>query len=104
MKVLGRWLVKPYPYESGFFLAPATRIAQQATIPVGALGGLDPADIIDEAMSRGFELLVMGRALLADPEVHKDAGRMRDLQLDYAYAQDELAATMEHWEEAAELN
>ena len=42
--------------------------------------------------------------LLVDPDVHKDAAKMRDLQSDYAYAQDELARVMEHWEEAAELN
>ena len=38
---------------------------------------------------------------LADPDVHKSGDRMRDIQTDYAHAQDELHTLMEHWEEVA---
>ena len=38
-------------------------------------------------------------AALADPEVHRDGDRMKTIQSDYAAAQNELEALMEHWEE-----
>ncbi len=41
---------------------------------------------------------------LADPDVHRDPERMREVQRDYDDAQERLAELMEHWEEAAELN
>lgn len=41
---------------------------------------------------------------LADPDVHRDPERMREVQSDYDAAQERLAELMEHWEEAVELN
>lgn len=57
------------------------------------------ADILELEMKiAGYE------TQLADPAIHADGDRMRDIQLEYAYVQDELGQLMEHWEEASELN
>ena len=68
MAGLGRWLVKPYRYESGFFMDAGAQIVANTALPVAALGGVDSADVVDNALARGFQLIVMGRALLADPD------------------------------------
>jgi protein subunit release factor A len=41
---------------------------------------------------------------LADPDVHRQPARIRQVQQEYQAAQEELATLMEHWEEALELN
>jgi len=43
-------------------------------------------------------------AELADPAVHRDSNRLRQIQTAYEVSQDQLTDLMAHWEEAAELN
>lgn len=41
---------------------------------------------------------------LVDPDVLRDGGRIKQVQMDYEQAQDRLDELMEHWEEAIEMN
>jgi 2,4-dienoyl-CoA reductase-like NADH-dependent reductase (Old Yellow Enzyme family) len=68
MRLLGRFLVKPYTYESGFFREDARRVLKTSTLPIGLLGGVDSSALVTTALSEGFAFVVMGRALLADPD------------------------------------
>ncbi|MEZ4439146.1 MAG: NADH:flavin oxidoreductase [Polyangiaceae bacterium] len=68
MRVFAPWLVKAYPYTSAFFEDRAARVLGAVDIPVGLLGGVDSADVIERALERGFSFVAMGRALLADPD------------------------------------
>jgi 2,4-dienoyl-CoA reductase-like NADH-dependent reductase (Old Yellow Enzyme family) len=43
-------------------------MAEAVSAPVALLGGVDSVAAMDEAMAAGFEWVVMGRALLADPD------------------------------------
>lgn len=69
MRAFAPFLVKRYPYTSTFFYDQATAVLDAVDIPVALLGGVDSAAAIDRAMSRGFQFVAMGRALLADPDL-----------------------------------
>ena len=68
MRILAPWLIRGYPYQSAFFFEDASRLLASVDVPVGLLGGVDSAGEIDRALSSGFSFVVMGRALLADPD------------------------------------
>lgn len=68
MRLLGPLLVRPVPYTSTFFRDPALAVARAVGIPVGLLGGVDRARAVHAALDDGFAFVVMGRALLADPD------------------------------------
>lgn len=78
LRVLGRLLVRPYGYTSGFFFDDATAVldalaadardASTEPIPVALLGGVDSAALLRQAHARGFAFAALGRALLADPD------------------------------------
>ena len=58
-------------------------------------------EAIEADIARVEETIAECERQLADPEVHRDGDRMRELQSDYAFAQDELDQLMEHWAEVA---
>ncbi|MEZ6053753.1 MAG: ABC-F family ATP-binding cassette domain-containing protein [Planctomycetaceae bacterium] len=61
-------------------------------------------DEIESDITREETLIEQLASDLADPEVHRYAERMREVQSDFDEAQERLAELMEHWEESAELN
>jgi 2,4-dienoyl-CoA reductase-like NADH-dependent reductase (Old Yellow Enzyme family) len=67
LTLFGRLLVQAYPYEEGFFLEEARRVRAAVRLPLVLLGGVKSLPVIDRALSDGFELVGMGRALLHDP-------------------------------------
>jgi 2,4-dienoyl-CoA reductase-like NADH-dependent reductase (Old Yellow Enzyme family) len=69
MRAFGRWLVKPYPFEELFFLPQARKVREAVGMPLGLLGGVASLDNMRAARAEGFELIVMGRALIADPDL-----------------------------------
>ena len=89
--------VKPKP-EKAKKNPPAPKEKRKRKFPFRTVDAIE-ADILQQEMKiADFE------AQMADPDVHSDHERMREIQLDYAYAQDELSQLMEHWEEASEMN
>lgn len=67
LRLLGPLLVRPWAYTSTFFFDDACTVLDAVDVPVALLGGVDSAAAIRRAMDRGFALVAMGRALLADP-------------------------------------
>lgn len=61
--------VQTYPYTSMFLRSDATRVREAISVPTGLLGGVDSAAAMQAAMDEGFEFVVMGRALIADPDL-----------------------------------
>ncbi len=59
---------------------------------------------IEADIAREETELARLEAELADPAVHRDSHRMKQVQAAYEVAQDQLTDLMAHWEEAAELN
>lgn len=69
MRLLGRAIIRPYPFEEAFFLPLARRVREAVRMPVGLLGGLVSRDSLGMARTEGFDFVVLGRALLADPDL-----------------------------------
>lgn len=67
MRAFAPFVVRGWPYESGFFLEPGRRVVAAVDAPVVALGGMDSAAVMREARAAGFGFVALGRALLADP-------------------------------------
>lgn len=89
---------KPEPPKPVAKESPAKKEKRKRRFPFRTVDAIE-ADILEMEMKiADFE------SQMADPDVHSDHEKMREIQLDYAYAQDELAQLMDHWEEASELN
>lgn len=68
LRMFAPLVMRRYPYRSGFFFAAAKRMADAVHVPVVLLGGVDSRAMVDQAMGAGFEMVALGRALLADPD------------------------------------
>jgi 2,4-dienoyl-CoA reductase-like NADH-dependent reductase (Old Yellow Enzyme family) len=69
MRLLGRALVKAYPFSEAFFKPLAERVRARVRMPVALLGGLVSRQNLVEARAAGFDFVVLGRALIADPDL-----------------------------------
>src|SRR5690606_32756713 len=69
MRVLGGAILDRYPFEEAFFLPLARRIREAVRMPVALLGGLVSRENLETARAEGFDFVVLGRALLADPDL-----------------------------------
>jgi 2,4-dienoyl-CoA reductase-like NADH-dependent reductase (Old Yellow Enzyme family) len=74
-KLLGRLLLREYPFEEAYFLPMARRFRESVSLPLILLGGINTVQSIHQAMADGFEFVAMGRALLREPDL---INRMRD--------------------------
>jgi 2,4-dienoyl-CoA reductase-like NADH-dependent reductase (Old Yellow Enzyme family) len=68
LRVLGSWILRRYPFEENFLMGLARGLREAVELPVGLLGGIVSHDGVERAMQSGFDFLVLGRALLADPD------------------------------------
>lgn len=68
IRIFAPILMQRYPYSPNFFLEASLKIKAGVDVPVSLLGGVDSADAVEQAMNSGFELVALGRALLADPD------------------------------------
>jgi 2,4-dienoyl-CoA reductase-like NADH-dependent reductase (Old Yellow Enzyme family) len=62
----GRLLVQAYPWTEAFFLDDARRVRAAVRLPLALLGGIASGATVARAMSEGFDLAGMARALLYD--------------------------------------
>jgi 2,4-dienoyl-CoA reductase-like NADH-dependent reductase (Old Yellow Enzyme family) len=69
LRMLGKWVLRTYPFEEMFFLPQASAIRDVVEIPTVLLGGVVSRANLDRAMAEGFEFVAMGRALIADPDL-----------------------------------
>ncbi len=69
LALLGPLRVRAYPFEELFFLEQARRVRAAVRMPLVLLGGVTSAANLARAMREGFELVAMGRALIADPDL-----------------------------------
>jgi 2,4-dienoyl-CoA reductase-like NADH-dependent reductase (Old Yellow Enzyme family) len=64
----GRFL-RSYAYEEAYLLPMARRYREALDLPLVLLGGVSQLETAHAALDEGFELVAMGRALLAEPGV-----------------------------------
>jgi 2,4-dienoyl-CoA reductase-like NADH-dependent reductase (Old Yellow Enzyme family) len=79
MRSLGGLIVGRYEFEEGFFREQAARVRAAVRMPVALLGGLVSVDALRRAIGEGFDFVVLGRALVADPDL---VSRMRSGELE----------------------
>jgi 2,4-dienoyl-CoA reductase-like NADH-dependent reductase (Old Yellow Enzyme family) len=68
-KLLGRALLRDYPFEEAYFLPLARQFRSSLDLSLILLGGITGTTSIMAAMTEGFEFVAMGRALLRDPDL-----------------------------------
>lgn len=69
LRAVGSRVIREYPFEPLFFLPLAREVRRAVRMPLVLLGGALGIDDLDMAMREGFELVAMGRALIADPDL-----------------------------------
>jgi 2,4-dienoyl-CoA reductase-like NADH-dependent reductase (Old Yellow Enzyme family) len=69
MRWIGGAILDRYDFEESFFLPLARRLRGALTMPVALLGGLVSRASLATAREEGFDFVVLGRALIADPDL-----------------------------------
>jgi len=76
--LFGRMVMRTSPFSELFFLKDALRLRAAVQMPVGLLGGVVSGNGVATAMREGFDFVVLGRALVAEPDfverVRRDGG------------------------------
>ncbi len=85
LRILGRFLLKSYPFEEAFFLSSARRVREAVDLPLMLLGGVNRLDTMEAAQLEGFEFIALGRALIRDPDLvlRMQAGTMQGSRCDH---------------------
>ncbi|MDP3966946.1 MAG: NADH:flavin oxidoreductase [Nocardioides sp.] len=71
VKTVGRRLLKAYPYRDAYLLEDARQVRAAVDLPMILLGGITDRPSMDLAMTEGFEMVAMARALLREPDLVK---------------------------------
>lgn len=69
LRLAGRRFMPSYPFEEAFFLPTAREIRRTVELPLILLGGITRPDTARAALSEGFGLVAMARALLREPDL-----------------------------------
>ena len=69
MRLIAPRLFPSYPFEEGFFLPFARQFREALNMPLIYLGGVNRLETAEQALSEGFDLVAMGRALLREPDL-----------------------------------
>ncbi|MDA3644482.1 NADH:flavin oxidoreductase [Saccharopolyspora indica] len=69
VKLLGRTMLREYPYQDGYLLDDARQIRAAVKLPMILLGGITNKAVMDRGMAEGFEFVAMARALLREPDL-----------------------------------
>jgi 2,4-dienoyl-CoA reductase-like NADH-dependent reductase (Old Yellow Enzyme family) len=75
LRLLGRRLLREYPFEEAYLLPCARQFRAALSMPLVLLGGINRLDTIERALGEGFEFVALGRALLREPDL---PARLRD--------------------------
>ncbi|MGB5811688.1 MAG: NADH:flavin oxidoreductase [Polyangiales bacterium] len=73
IRLASRSFFKTYPYEETYFFEPALRIRDRVQCGVCYIGGVCTNDSIRRVMDAGFDFIQLGRALIFDPDLPKEA-------------------------------
>ncbi|MGW5647717.1 NADH:flavin oxidoreductase [Saccharopolyspora sp. NPDC003752] len=69
VRMVGRALLKEYPYRDAYFIEDARQFRDVVKLPLVLLGGITDRPSMDLAMSEGFQFVAMARALLREPDL-----------------------------------
>ena len=69
LKVVGKRVLREYPFEELYLLQQAKQVRAAVSMPLVLVGGVSSGPALQRAMDEGFELVEMGRALLREPDL-----------------------------------
>ncbi|CBL43837.1 NADH:flavin oxidoreductase/NADH oxidase [gamma proteobacterium HdN1] len=71
--IAGPRLFRDYPYEELYFLEQARRIREKVQCNMIYVGGASTNESFEKLMREGFDFIQLGRSLLSDPDLPKQA-------------------------------
>ena len=69
VRLVGGRILRTYPYEDLYLLELAKQVRREVSLPLVLLGGITSRANVERAMTEGFQLVAMGRALLREPDL-----------------------------------
>ena len=69
LRLFGPFIMHRYPFEELYFLEDAKRVRAAVKLPLCYLGGVVSIEGVRRAMQEGFDFVVLGRGLIADPDL-----------------------------------
>jgi 2,4-dienoyl-CoA reductase-like NADH-dependent reductase (Old Yellow Enzyme family) len=72
LRVMGKRMIRSYPYEELYFLDGARRVRDRVDCKLVYIGGVSTIESL-EAVMREFDFVQLGRALLKDPALVRNA-------------------------------
>ena len=67
--LFGPFIMHRYPFEELYFLEDAKRVRAAVRMPLCYIGGVVSAEGVGRVMQEGFDFVVLGRGLIADPDL-----------------------------------
>lgn len=95
IRLVGPRLFKDYPYEELYFLEQAKRIREKVQCNMIYVGGASTNESFEQLMREGFDFIQLGRTLLSDPDLPKQAQANVNYQSRCLHC-NECVATIEH--------
>jgi 2,4-dienoyl-CoA reductase-like NADH-dependent reductase (Old Yellow Enzyme family) len=71
LQFFGRSIIKKYEFNENFFLEQAKQIRKSTRMKLVYVGGIISSRGVEEVMEAGFDMIAMGRALIAEPDFIK---------------------------------
>ncbi len=71
LRFFGRSIIKKYEFSENFFLEQAKQIRKSTRMKLVYVGGIISRQGVEEVMEAGFDMIAMGRALIAEPDFVK---------------------------------
>ena len=71
LRFFGRSIIKKYEFTENFFLDQAKQVRKSTKMPLVYVGGIISSAGVDEIMGAGFDMIAIGRALIAEPDFIK---------------------------------
>jgi 2,4-dienoyl-CoA reductase-like NADH-dependent reductase (Old Yellow Enzyme family) len=68
LRFFGRTIIKKYEFSENFFLAQAKQLRKNTKMPLVYVGGIISSEGIEKVMEAGFDMIAIGRALIAEPD------------------------------------
>jgi len=68
LRWMGERVIRALPFEPMFFLEGSRRVREAVQMPLMLMGGIVSSANMQQAMDEGFDLVAVGRALIADPD------------------------------------
>ncbi|MCX7744017.1 MAG: NADH:flavin oxidoreductase [Flavobacteriales bacterium] len=70
--VMGQKLIKPYPFQEGYFIEEAKKFRDLVKIPLIYVGGMNSIETIEKAFQNGADCVAFARALIQNPSFVND--------------------------------